>query len=50
MCIRDRIIPKEVIEEVVDKTEKVMLTENEMRSAILEGMDPEQAYLKYRKF
>jgi regulator of RNase E activity RraA len=44
------IVPQEVIEEVVDKTEKVMLTESEMRSAILEGMDPEQAYLKYRKF
>ena len=35
------IVPQEVIEEVVDKTEKVMLTESEMRSAILEGMDPE---------
>ena len=44
------IVPQEVIEEVVDKTEKVMLTENEMRSAILDGMDPEQAYLKYGKF
>ena len=36
------IVPQEVIEEVVDKTEKVMLTESEMRSAILEGMDPEK--------
>jgi len=27
-----------------------MSTESEMRDAILGGMDPEQAYLKYRKF
>jgi hypothetical protein len=27
-----------------------MATESEMRLAILDGMDPEQAYLKYRKF
>ena len=44
------IIPQEVIEDVVSKTEDVMATESEMRLAILEGMDPEQAYLKFRKF
>ena len=44
------IIPKEVAEEVIIKTEQVMLTESEMRKAILNGMDPEQAYLKFRKF
>ena len=44
------IIPKEVIEDVVSKTEDVMATESEMRLAILDGMDPEQAYLKFRKF
>ena len=44
------IIPKKVAEEVITKTEKVMFTENEMRKAILSGMDPEQAYLKFRKF
>jgi hypothetical protein len=27
-----------------------MATESEMRLAILDGMDPEQAYLKFRKF
>jgi hypothetical protein len=27
-----------------------MATESEMRLAILDGMDPEQAYLKYGKF
>ena len=44
------IIPQEVIEDVVSKTENVMATESEMRLAILDGMDPEQAYLKFRKF
>tara|TARA_B100001093_G_scaffold63727_1_gene53599 strand:+ start:880 stop:1527 length:648 start_codon:yes stop_codon:yes gene_type:complete len=44
------IIPQEVVEEVVIETEKVMNTESEMRKAILGGMDPEQAYLKFQKF
>ena len=44
------IIPKEVAEEVITKTEEVMSTESEMRKAILSGMDPEQAYLKFKKF
>jgi len=44
------IIPQAMAEEVVTKTEDVMSTESEMRDAILGGMDPEQAYLKYGKF
>ena len=44
------IIPYEVIEKVIIETEEVMTKENEMRTAILSGMDPEKAYLKYRKF
>ena len=44
------IIPQKVAEEVINKTEEIMATESEMRKAILQGMDPEQAYLKYRKF
>ena len=44
------IIPQEVVEEVVTETEKVMNTESEMRKAIVGGMDPEQAYLKFQKF
>jgi len=44
------IIPQEVVEEVVTETEKVINTESEMRKAILGGMDPEQAYLKFQKF
>ena len=44
------IIPKEVADEVITKTEEVMFTESEMRKAILSGMDPEQDYLKFKKF
>jgi len=44
------IIPAEISEETVSKTEQVISTESEMREAILSGMDPEEAYLKYRKF
>ena len=44
------IVPAAVSEETVSKTEQVMSTESEMREAILSGMDPEEAYLKYRKF
>ena len=44
------VIPGDITEQVVGETEKVMSTESEMRDAILAGMDPEQAYLKYGKF
>ena len=36
--------------DVVARTEAVASTENRVRDAILGGMDPQQAYLKYRKF
>jgi regulator of RNase E activity RraA len=44
------IIPGAIAEEVVRKTEEVMLTENRVRTAILGGMDPQEAYLKFGKF
>ncbi|MDP7453067.1 MAG: RraA family protein [Arenicellales bacterium] len=44
------IIPADIVEEVVTEAEVVMSTESEIRKAILAGMDPEQAYLKYGKF
>ena len=44
------IVPREAAEETVARTEQVMSTESEMRKAILDGMDPEQAYLKFGKF
>jgi regulator of RNase E activity RraA len=44
------IVPVEVVEEAVRLTEDVMATESDMRSAIMNGMDPEEAYLKYGRF
>jgi regulator of RNase E activity RraA len=44
------IIPAAVASEVVTKTEEVMQTENKVRTAILSGMDPQEAYLKFGKF
>jgi regulator of RNase E activity RraA len=44
------VIPAAVAEEAVAKTEQVVLTENKVRAAILGGMDPVEAYLKYGKF
>lgn len=44
------IIPMNMIEKVLDRTEEVMSTENELRSMILQGMDPQEAYKKYRLF
>lgn len=43
-------IPKETIESVLGLTEAAMTQENRVRTAILEGVDPQEAYLKYGKF
>ena len=44
------IIPQEIIAEVTERVEQVLQTENKVRTSILEGVDPVDAYLKYRKF
>jgi len=44
------IIPAAAAEEVAARTEQVMKTESLVRKAILEGVDPQEAYLKYGKF
>ncbi|MFN0038395.1 MAG: RraA family protein [Burkholderiales bacterium] len=44
------IIPGNIAQEVVARTEAVLQTENSIRTAILAGMDPQQAYLKFGKF
>ena len=44
------ILPKDKAEEIVAETESVIGTENKIRSAIFEGMDPQDAYLKWGKF
>lgn len=44
------IIPKAIAKEVIERTELVLKTENLVRTSILNGMDPQEAYLKYGKF
>ena len=44
------IIPAEIAAEVVTKTEEVVATESDMRRALVSGMDPVEAYLKFGKF
>lgn len=44
------IVPREMAEEAVSRTEAVMATESDMRKAIVDGMDAEAAYLKFGKF
>jgi len=43
-------VPKGVVSEVVEKAEAAIGTESAIRRAILGGMDPQQAYLRYGKF
>ena len=43
-------IPRDRVEEVIDKAEAAMATESLVRKAILAGVDPQEAYLKYGKF
>ena len=44
------IIPGELVETVASKVEEVLRTESLVRRAILEGVDPKEAYLCYGKF
>jgi len=44
------VIPGDVAEGVAAHTEEVMRTESMVRKAILEGVDPQEAYLKYGRF
>ncbi len=44
------LIPHEMIEETINKTEEVAATENKARDAMRGGMDALDAYLKYGKF
>jgi regulator of RNase E activity RraA len=43
-------VPKALAEDVVGKAEAAIATESLVRKAILAGVDPQQAYLKYGKF
>lgn len=44
------VIPRAAAAEVATRTVAVMATENKVRTAILAGMDPTEAYLKFGKF
>ena len=44
------IVPREIADGVVAKTEEVVATESEMRRALMSGMDPVEAYDRYGKF
>lgn len=44
------VLPKARAEEIVTAAETASKTENKIRTAILTGMDPQAAYLKYGKF
>ena len=44
------IVPAAIASEVVEQAEEVLRTENLVRRAILEGVDPVAAYLQYGKF
>ena len=43
-------IPRKIIDEVVTGAEKIISSENKVRKAILSGIDPEEAYIKFGKF
>jgi len=44
------VIPRDIVEDVVVKTEEVVATETEMRKALMSGMDPVDAYHRFGKF
>jgi regulator of RNase E activity RraA len=44
------ILPGDRAEEIVGAAETAIGTENLIRKAILAGMSPQEAYLKYGKF
>ena len=44
------IIPRAAAAEAIARTEAVMATETEMRSALIGGMDPVEAYNRFGKF
>ena len=43
-------VPRARVEQIVADAEAAMATENEVRKAILAGMDPQEAYRRYGKF
>ncbi len=44
------VIPKAMLDDAVARTEAVLGTESQVRTAIRAGMDPQEAYKTYAKF
>ncbi len=44
------ILPQQRAAEIVTAAEQAIATENQVRTAILAGVDPQEAYLRYGKF
>ena len=44
------VVPGDKVEAVVEAAEAAIATENKVRTVILAGEDPQQAYLQYGKF
>ena len=44
------ILPRDKAPEIIEASEQAIATENQVRTAILDGMDPQEAYMKYGKF
>lgn len=44
------VLPEAIAEKAISETETMMNTESELRKAIMNGEDPQAAYLKYRVF
>ena len=45
-----KTITQDIAENVISETEEYMNTESQLRKDILSGVDPKEAYLKYRVF
>jgi 4-hydroxy-4-methyl-2-oxoglutarate aldolase len=43
-------VPQGIVEDVLAKAEAAIGTENKVRTAILAGVDPKEAYLQFGKF
>jgi regulator of RNase E activity RraA len=43
-------VPQAMVEDVLARSEAAISTENKVRTAILAGVDPQQAYLQFGKF
>ena len=44
------VIPRDRAEAITERAETFLTTENNVRKAILQGMDPQKAYMEYGKF